>query len=96
VLQTVSSAASKTRTPLIAGGAALAGLAGGLAISRSGSRKKVLGMPMPQFGGAGTKNALEGATKAFGSAARELGKTGVQVGKLTSEVRRVREQVSDD
>jgi hypothetical protein len=68
-----------------------------VAISRGGTGKTVLGMPMPQLASRGsTKKALDGATKAFGSAARELGKTGVQVGKLTSEVRRVREQVSDD
>jgi hypothetical protein len=94
-VQAVSTAASKAKTPLIAGGAALAGLAGGIAISRNGGRKKVLGVPIPQVSsGRGTKKALDGAAKAFGGAATELGKVGVQVGQLTSEVRRVRERVS--
>jgi hypothetical protein len=74
------------------------GLAGGVAISRNGSGKKLLGMRMPQIGGGGgsTKKAMEGATKALGTAAKELGKAGYQAGQLTSEVRRVRERVSDD
>jgi hypothetical protein len=89
--------ASKAKTPLIAGGTALVGLAGGVAISRNGSGKKLLGIRMPQIGGRGsTKKALDGATRAFGTAAKELGKAGYQVDQLASEVRRVRERVSDD
>jgi hypothetical protein len=73
------------------------GLAGGVAISRNGSGKKLLGVRMPQIGGGGsTKKAMEGAAKAFGTAAKELGKAGYQAGQLTSEVRRVRERVSDE
>jgi hypothetical protein len=73
------------------------GLAGGVAISRNGSGKKLLGIRMPQIGGGGsTKKAMEGATKALGAAAKELGKAGYQAGQLTSEVRRVRERVSDE
>ena len=97
VRKTVSAVASKAKTPLVAGGAALVGLAGGVAISRNGSGKKLLGVRMPQIGGGGsTKKAMEGATKALGTAAKELGKAGYQAGQLTSEVRRVRERVSDD
>ncbi len=97
VRKTVSAVASKAKTPLVAGGAALMGLAGGVAISRNGSGKKLLGIRMPQIGGGGsTKKAMEGATKAFGTAAKELGKAGYQAGQLTSEVRRVREHVSDE
>jgi hypothetical protein len=78
---------------MIAGGAALAGLAGGIALSRNGSRRKVLGMPMPRVGGGSTRKALDGAATAFGEAAKEIGKAGYQVGQLTSEVRRVRERI---
>jgi hypothetical protein len=97
VRKTVSAVASKAKTPLVAGGAALVGLAGGVAISRNGSGKKLLGMRMPQIGGGdSTKKAMEGAAKAFGTAAKEIGKAGYQAGQLTSEVRRVRERVSDE
>jgi hypothetical protein len=52
-------------------------------------------VPMPQIGnGHTTKKALGDATKAFAGAATELGKVGVQVGQVASEVRRVRERVS--
>jgi hypothetical protein len=73
------------------------GLAGGIAISRNGSGKKSLGVRMLRIGGGdSTKKAMEGAAKALGTAAKELGKAGYQAGQLTSEVRRVRERVSDD
>jgi hypothetical protein len=78
---------------MIAGGAALAGLAGGVALSRNGARRKVLGLPVPRIGGSGTRKALDGAAKAFGNAAKEIGKAGYQVGELTTEVRRVRERI---
>ena len=95
VAPTVSSTASKVKTPVIAGGAALAGLAGGIAVARNGRRKKVLGVPVPRVGppNRATKKALDNAAKAFGGAASELGKTGSRVAELTSEVRRIRESV---
>jgi hypothetical protein len=92
----LSEVVSKAKTPLIAGGAALAGAAGGMALSRNGTRRKVLGVAMPHIDFSGdTRKALGGATRAFGNAAKELGKAGYQLGQLTSEVRRVRERVSD-
>jgi hypothetical protein len=93
--QAVSSAASKAKTPLIAGGAALAGLAGGIAIARNGRRRKVLGVSVPEVRtGRGTKKALDGAAKAFGDAATEFGKAGSRVAELTSEVQRIRERIT--
>jgi hypothetical protein len=108
--------ASKAKTPLLAGGAAVAGLVGGIALSRNGAvkglqipksgrrRKKVsmpnLSMPnvsMPKLGGRESMTKALGATaKALGNTAVEVGKTGYRIGELTSEVRRVRERVSDD
>jgi hypothetical protein len=45
----VANVAQKARTPLLAGGAALAGLAGaGVLAARSGRNRKVLGVSMPK------------------------------------------------
>jgi hypothetical protein len=84
----VANAARKARTPVIAGGAALAGLAGGAALARTNGRRKLLGVSMPQMGG------RPSTAKALATAAKEIGKTGYKVGQLTSEVRRVREEVT--
>jgi hypothetical protein len=50
---TVGSAAKKAKTPLVAGGAAAAGLATGTALGallRESRRPRLLGMPMPRTG----------------------------------------------
>jgi hypothetical protein len=93
----VSRAASRAKVPLVAGGAALAGLAGGAALaSRNQGGRKVLGLPvpngtpLPRLGNGGS------AAKALGSAAKEIGKAGFKVGELTTEVRKVREQMNND
>jgi hypothetical protein len=105
---------SKAKTPLIAGGAAAAGLVGGIALSRGsgktlsmpqigGKRNRrtpsisLPAMPKPRLGKSdSTRKALGATAKALGNTAVEIGKTGYRVGELTSEVRRVREQVSND
>jgi hypothetical protein len=79
---------SKAKTPMIAGGAALAGLAGGAALARNGSRGSGLSLPKPSFGG-GTSVA-----KALGTAAKEIGKAGYKAGELANEVRKVREEMN--
>jgi hypothetical protein len=74
--------------PAIAGGAALVGLAGGLALKNGKSRglsERVPNLPKPK-----------GSTaKALGGAAKEIAKGGYAIGQLTSEVRRVRQAVED-
>jgi hypothetical protein len=106
----LSEIAAKAKTPLLAGGAAVAGLVGGVALARNGKGKglsipKIGGkrkrsMPsvsMPKLGkGKNTSKALGATAKALGSTAKEIGKAGYRVGELTSEVRRVREQARDD
>ena len=48
----IATAAQKAKTPLLAGGAALAGLAGaGLLAARTNRRRKVLGVAMPKRSG---------------------------------------------
>ena len=46
--QALASTAKKAKVPLIAGGAAIAGLAGGAALNARSSRGKVLGVKMPR------------------------------------------------
>jgi hypothetical protein len=89
--EAASSVAAKAKTPVMVGGAALAGLAGGVAISRNSS-SKIAGV-IPKPGGGNTTKALGNTAKAFGGAAKEIGKAGFQLGQLTSEVRRVRERL---
>jgi hypothetical protein len=84
----VSKAASNAKTPLLASGAALAGLAGGVALGARGTRqRKVLGMPVPR------RSVLKSSTKDLATAAKQAGKLGQQVSELTSEVRHTREAI---
>jgi NH3-dependent NAD+ synthetase len=89
--QSVGRVASKAKTPLVAGGAALAGLAGGVALgSRTLRRRKVLGIKMPR------RSLIKSSTKDLSRAAKRAGKLGKQVGELTDEVRQTREAIEDD
>ena len=65
----VGSTAKKLRTPALAAGAGLAGLAGGIALTRSRQRK-VLGVPLP---GRNTTKHLAGAAKNIGALAEQAG-----------------------
>jgi hypothetical protein len=90
-------AAQRAKGPAMAGGAALAGLAGGIVLATRGSRRKVLGVPVP-----GTRRPLIKVNsprrakvqgKDLLKAAGEVGSAGRQVGELASEVRLVRERI---
>jgi hypothetical protein len=72
----VGNAASKAKVPLLAGGAALAGAAGGLALgSRRSSRRP----------------RVKVSSKDLAKAARDVGGFGAQVGRLASELQQTRE-----
>jgi uncharacterized protein YkwD len=74
----VGRAAGKAKVPLVAGGAALAGAAGGIAL---GTRQ------------AHRHSGLGGVTgKDLAKAARKAGDVGAQVGEIALEVRRARER----
>jgi hypothetical protein len=93
---TVSTAADKARVPLMAGGAAVAGLVGGAALAGRNRRgRKVLGMPVPR--GLSMPRPRNGGStaKALGSAAKEVAKAGYRFGELTTEVRKTREQIAN-
>ncbi len=73
----VGRAASKAKVPLMAGGAALAGAAGGIALGTHQAHRK---------------NGLEGvSSKDLAKAAKKVGNVGAQVGEVALEVRRARE-----
>jgi hypothetical protein len=83
------SVASKLKTPAIAAGTAVVGMAGGLALAGRGSRKKVLGVPVP---GAST---AETTSKSLAEAAKQLGSFAERAGELATEIRLVREGVAN-
>src|SRR4029453_4820820 len=93
----VGTAASKAKGPAIAGGAALAGLVGGMTIAARGGRRRVLGMPVP-----GTRRPLiqvkrptrVNTTRDLMKAAGRMGNGGGQMAELASEMRLAREQMS--
>jgi hypothetical protein len=91
--QAVSKAASNAKTPLLAGGAALAGAAGGLAIGAMRSRQshphKVLGLKMPQ----GKRVKIR--SRDVARAAREVGTLSQHVSELATELRHARENTNE-
>ena len=87
--QTVGKAAGKAKGPAIAGGAALAGLAGGLALAKGRVKtRRVFGVPVPRR----SKLTKTGTGKALGHVAAQVGSTSQQLAVLNEEVRRTREQ----
>ena len=80
--------AKKAKTPALAVGAGLAGLAGGLALAKRTSRKRILGVPMPNG------NAAQGVSKNLVEASKDVGSFGEGMGSLAAELRRVREGVA--
>jgi len=77
----VGRAVGKAKVPLMAGGAALAGAAGGLALGTHQAHRK------NGLGGLGSKLG----SKDLAKAARKAGDIGAQVGEIALEVRRARE-----
>lgn len=84
--QAVGSAASKAKVPLIAGGAALAGAAGGVALGvRQARHHGKMGMAVPR------RPQLKVSSRDLAKAAKEVGTFGAQMGHLASELQRTRE-----
>lgn len=84
----ISTAAGKLKGPAIAGGAALAGLAGGFALgAKRNSGRKPLGMDLGNGVGKAGKNLAE-ASKGVGRASENLG-------EFAGEMRRMREAIDD-
>ena len=79
----------KSALPLVAGGAALVGAAGGIALGAAKSGSKVLGVRLPQ------PKRIQFRSKDLSKAAKRVGSFGDQVGELTSELRDIRHDLSD-
>ena len=83
--------AQRAKGPAIAGGAALVGLAGGLALN-NGKRRSGLARARPNLNLSMPKP--KGSTvKILGGAAKEIAKGSYKIGQLTSEVQKVRKAV---
>ena len=80
----VGRAASKAKTPLLAGSAAVAGVAGGIALGRSS--KALSRRPKLKIG-----PKVKVDSHDLAKAAREVGQFGMDVGQLAAELRRNRE-----
>jgi hypothetical protein len=85
----VTSAAKKLKTPAIAAGAGLAGVAGGIALSR-GRHKKILGVSLPNGGTARV------TSKNLAHAAKNLGAFAERTGKVAEQARVVSEAIGEN
>jgi hypothetical protein len=82
---TVASAAKRLKTPAIAAGTGLAGVAAGIALARGNKDKKVFGVSLPSRGSKrATRKNLAGAAKNIGALAERTGKVAEQV-RVASE-----------
>lgn len=82
----ISSAAGKVKWPAVAGGAALAGLAGGVALgAQRNSGRKILGMRVGQGRGEAGKNLAD--------TSKNIGKFSENVGQFAAEMRKTREAI---
>jgi hypothetical protein len=82
--RSVARAAQKAKTPLLAGGAAIVGAAGGLALGTRRERKsKLARLPKVKI-----------RSKDLAKAARSAGQLGMEVNEIATELRRKREQTN--
>jgi hypothetical protein len=81
-----TSAVGKAKVPLLAGGAALAGAAGGLALGARGARRgRGITKAIPR------RPQMKVRSKDLASAAKDVGSFGAQLGHLATELQRARE-----
>ena len=83
--QAVGGVAGKARVPLIAGGAALAGAASGIALASRHDRRNSLVKAM-------RKPKIKLTSRDVAKAAKEVGNFSAQMGELASELQRAREE----
>lgn len=91
--QRVAAFAEKAKTPLLTGGAALAGVAGAAVLTaRSRRRRKVLGIPLPKRNG--LKVDAQKVTEAITDAAKRADQIGRRVSRVSNGVQDVSETAS--
>jgi hypothetical protein len=86
----VTSVAKKLKTPLIATGTGLAGVAAGFALTQK-KNKGISGIPLPSR--RGTRRAT---TKSLGEAAKNIGMLAERTGKVAEQVRVASEAIGQD
>ena len=96
--QGVAGFAKKARTPLLTGGAAVAGVAGAVVLSnRAGRRRKVLGVPLPKRKDLplpkanGIKIDPQKVTEAISDAAKRADQISQRVSRVATGVQNVSE-----
>jgi hypothetical protein len=80
---------SKAKIPLLAGGAAVVGTVGGIALGASRSGDKVLGVKLPK------PKRVKLRSKDLSKVAKEVGRFGENVGELTAELKHAREGLAN-
>jgi hypothetical protein len=96
----VAPLARKAKVPLLASGAALAGVAGAIAATRSGRRHKLLGVSMPKNGISmpktnGMKSDARKISAAVVDAAKRADRFGQGVSRVAGSVRDAGEAAND-
>jgi hypothetical protein len=81
-----ASATKKLKTPAIAAGTGLVGVAAGIALTRN-SKKRVLGVPLPN---------RRGTTKGLADTAKNIGALAERTGKVAEQVRVASEAIGED
>jgi len=95
-VSTVTDAARSAKGPVVAAGAAAAGLVGGVALgSRLRTGRRPLVRPRPRLLGVplGRKSGLHWTVETLGKAAKELGSATKQVSSTTDDIHKVREEL---
>jgi hypothetical protein len=86
--QAVGGAVSKAKVPLVAGGAALAGAAGGLVLGARQARRHGVGAKALS-----RRPQVKVRSRDLARAAKEVGSFGAQMGRLATELQQTREAV---
>jgi hypothetical protein len=86
----VALTAKKLKTPLIATGTGLAGVAAGLALTRK-KNKGIAGIALPS-----RRGSRRETTKSLGEAAKNVGRLAERTGKVAEQVRVASEAISED
>jgi len=96
----IANVARKARVPLLAGGAAIAGAASAVALTRRDNRRKLLGVSMPKGGdllprGGDFKKNTRRAADAVTGAAKRADELGQRMSRVAGTVRQVSETASE-
>ena len=100
-IEGAGSALQKAKLPLLAGGAAVAGVAGTILATKSGGRRKVLGVPVPKRSKLslpkknGLKSDARKVTSAVADAAKRADDFGQGVSRIASSVKKVGETADE-